>query len=210
MPHTPEMLRYCGYCGSPFDPPEVSGELSLSASCGSCKRLTYAEPGHRGPALLVLTSIFAENRVLLLKRGVPPYLGCWAPPGGFVEPGESLEAAAIREAEEEVGIALAPEQLIPHGILSLPAMNQVHVTFCAILDRMVELRPRLPEAMSAAWFFESEIPMGELWAPARDFDISRVFESVRTGRLDFYQQTDASLRLITHHSEMIYLWRRST
>ena len=64
-----------------------------------------SDRGTRGPALLVLVAVFADDRVLL-HRGVAPYQGQRAPPGGFVEAGESLEAAAIREVWEEAGIKL--------------------------------------------------------------------------------------------------------
>jgi 8-oxo-dGTP diphosphatase len=146
--------------------------------------------------------------MLLMRRGQPPYRGCWAPPGGFVEPGESLETAALREIREEVGLSLSSDLLLPHGIFSLPEMNQVHVIFLAALDRIIEPHPAEPEAIDAAWFGEEDLPSSEMWPPAINFDFSRVFEAVRTGRLDFYQQTDASLRVITSDAQIIYLWRR--
>lgn len=45
-----------------------------------------------------------ELEVLLIQRGVHPYLGCWALPGGFVRPDETTEAAAKRELKEETGV----------------------------------------------------------------------------------------------------------
>jgi 8-oxo-dGTP diphosphatase len=56
--------------------------------------------------LVVLTIRRDELAVLLIHRGVQPYLGRLALPGGFVRPDESLDAAAARELQEETGLAL--------------------------------------------------------------------------------------------------------
>lgn len=63
-----------------------------------------ARPGAAGP------------EVLLIQRGHPPFEGCWALPGGFVEEGETLEQAARRELEEETGLTgLTLAQLATFG-----------------------------------------------------------------------------------------------
>jgi ADP-ribose pyrophosphatase YjhB (NUDIX family) len=159
---------FCCYCGKSL--PKKEGTRVFYVPCAGCGLAAAA-----GPALLVATTIIADDRILLLKRGQEPYRGYWAWPGGFVEPGESLERAAVREISEEVGISVPADKLLPHGVISLPR------------------------------FSEQEYPARDIWPPARDFSVSRLFARARTGRLDFYQQSDTSFRVITDDG-IVYLW----
>lgn len=73
----------------------------------------------RGPNLTVDIVIKRRNgSIILIKRRNPPYQGLYALPGGFVEEGETVEAAAIREAEEETGLKVKLTNLI--GVYSDP------------------------------------------------------------------------------------------
>ena len=56
--------------------------------------------------------------VLFIKRGQWPYEGCWALPGGFIRPSETVEEGAKRELREET--ALEAKRLIPIGVFSKP------------------------------------------------------------------------------------------
>ncbi len=67
--------------------------------CKSCDRFFYDNP------LPVASTIVTKDRqVVLVKRKFKPFQGMWCLPSGFAESGESIEAAALRELEEEAGI----------------------------------------------------------------------------------------------------------
>lgn len=80
-------------------------------------------PGDYPPvAVTVDVALFAIRRdklhVLLINRGIEPFAGAWALPGGFVQPDEGLDAAAARELAEETGVtedSVYLEQLRSYG-----------------------------------------------------------------------------------------------
>lgn len=61
--------------------------------------------------------LFGEG-IVLIRRENPPYQGCYALPGGFVEVGETVEEAAQREAKEETGLDVVLLKLV--GVYSKP------------------------------------------------------------------------------------------
>jgi ADP-ribose pyrophosphatase YjhB (NUDIX family) len=138
--------------------------------------------------LLVLVHVFYRNRLLLLKRGVQPYRETWAPPGGFVESGESVEAAAVRELREEVGVELAATQLAAHAVVSVPRMNQVYHLFVAHLKSPVRAVAVLPESLEVGWFTWDELGSLNVWEPGASLEMNLLFDAVGCRRVEFYQQ----------------------
>ena len=50
---------------------------------------------------------FPENKILLIKRNTPPFVGYWGLPGGRMDPGETVEQTIVRECREETGLDVA-------------------------------------------------------------------------------------------------------
>jgi 8-oxo-dGTP diphosphatase len=100
------------------------------------------------------------GRVLLARRGIEPFLGYWDTPGGFVEPGESLEECVRRELREEAGVEIAVGRLIatvpdiygPTGDTTINAFFECRLTSGEPRpdDDVAELRWFAPDELPAA------------------------------------------------------------
>jgi len=73
---------------------------------------------HKNPALTVDAIAIKNGQIVLIKRKNPPFQGSYALPGGFVDYGETVENAVIREFKEETGLESEIEKFI--GIYSEP------------------------------------------------------------------------------------------
>ncbi len=64
------------------------------------------------PRPAVSTAVFRDGEVLLVQRAKPPLTAIWSFPGGHVEPGETVAAAALRELREETGVEARIDGLV--------------------------------------------------------------------------------------------------
>ena len=117
------------------------------------------------PALTVDCVVFgygttASLKVLLIRRKLPPFEAGWALPGGFVQVDESVEAAAIRELQEETGVAdVFLEQLYTFGALGRdPRERVVSVAYYALVSLQRHPLQAATDASDAQWFELDALP----------------------------------------------------
>jgi ADP-ribose pyrophosphatase YjhB (NUDIX family) len=155
-----EDARFCPRCGQ-----QAEVDYPRSINCPHCGYGAYFNP--KPVAAAIPTT--PDGNLILLKRGFDPGKDLWTFPGGFVDLGESVEQAAVREAQEELGIAIELTQLI--GVYSRPEDRIVLVVFAATTDQTPQITP---EALEVRALAPDEIPWQELafWSTAnalRDF-----------------------------------------
>lgn len=118
--------------------------------CPACRIVAY-----RNPAPVTLTIVEHERKLLLIRRALSPLQGYWAPPGGYVECGESVIDAAIREVREEAGLVVAIDSLI--GVYS---QADVDVIIIAYRAHTVKGQPvAADDATDVALFDRGELPV---------------------------------------------------
>ena len=122
---------------------------------------TYQYPR---PALTVDGVIFGldpeDLKVLLIQRDLEPFAGRWALPGGFVDMGETLDAAARRELAEETGLSdVYLEQLYTFGDPGRdPRGRVVSVAYYALVNLADRPVAAATDARNAAWFAADDVP----------------------------------------------------
>src|SRR2546425_3133229 len=122
---------------------------------------TYKYPR---PALTVDCVVFGfdegELKVLLIQRGLEPFKGRWALPGGFVRVDETVDAAARRELQEEAGLTnVFLEQLYTFGAVDRdPRDRVVSVAYYALVKLSDHRAKAATDAANARWFPVSKVP----------------------------------------------------
>ena len=113
------------------------------------------------PSVTAGCMLTVRGRVLLSRRAVPPRIGLWTIPGGFVEKGESVERAALRELAEETGVRIKHARLA--AIYSIPQIGQTCYLYSADLSECEICIGA--ESADARLFDPFEIPWNELAFP---------------------------------------------
>src|SRR5712672_3169293 len=115
-------------------------------------------------ALTVACVVFGfddgELKILLIERGLEPFKGRWALPGGFVRVDETLDEAARRELVEEAGLKnVFLEQLYTFGAVNRdPRERVVSVAYYALVKLAAHNTKAATDAADARWFPISKVP----------------------------------------------------
>ena len=151
-------MSFCYRCATPLEIRIPPGDDRPRECCPSCHWVNYRNP--RVQVALVATH---HGKMLWLKRAIEPRVGYWAIPAGYLELNESLRQAAAREANEETGLVVDPDELILYSVGTLAHINEVHVLF-----RVEVNEPAIApgeEALDVGWFSEDELPWEQLAFP---------------------------------------------
>jgi len=143
--------NFCPSCGAVLDP-RLSGAAG-GRVCARCGWVVYDTPRPCAGALVI-----HEGKLLLVRRATEPFLGWWDIPGGFLNPGEHPELGAVRELEEETGLAIEPVGLVgiypgTYGPDQTPTLSLVYRA------RVLGGRERAAsDAAEVRWFNLDELP----------------------------------------------------
>jgi ADP-ribose pyrophosphatase YjhB (NUDIX family) len=131
-------------------------------------------PGdHRHPQMVVRCIARHDGKVLLCQRADEPRRGFWNTPGGFVESGETLRAAVIRETLEETGVSVRAPYLA--YIHDLPQLNQIVMTFLAEAHNPAIAPGK--ESLEARLFGIDSVPWRQLAFPTDSDALRRTLHS---------------------------------
>jgi 8-oxo-dGTP diphosphatase len=160
-------FRFCPACGSALEPRQLKAGEPLRPVCARCGYVHYLDPKVAVGTVIVT----AEQKIVLVRRAIEPGYGLWVFPGGYVDRGEEITVAAMREAREEAGLEVRLDGLI--NIYSYPGRPIVVVVYKASV-MSGELRID-DESLEAGLFSRPEIPWDRL-----------AFRSTHEALEDFY------------------------
>jgi 8-oxo-dGTP diphosphatase len=148
------MYRFCPQCGGTLELRMLKSTEPARSVCTRCTFVFYLDPKVAVGAIIAT----AAGRIVLVRRAIEPGYGKWVFPGGYVDRGELLTAAAIREAREECGLDVRLDGLI--NIYSYAESTPVIVAYAATAIGGVLTVD--DECLEAAEFARDDIPWDEL------------------------------------------------
>lgn len=123
--------------------------------CRHCDFIDY-----RNPRIVAGSVVTSGEKILLCRRAIEPRRGFWTLPAGYMELGETVEEAAMREAREEACAQIEIDRVL--AVYTVARIGQVQVMFRARL--VSDIAPG-PESLEVGLFDWKDIPWAELAFP---------------------------------------------
>jgi ADP-ribose pyrophosphatase YjhB (NUDIX family) len=145
--------------------------------CARCAFIDYVNPRIVVGSVVTADGPDGEPLILFCRRAIEPRLGFWTLPAGFMETGETVRAAAMREAREEANAEIEIDALL--AVYDVPHISQVQMMFRARLTSAVAPGPESLEVALLKW---ADIPWDDLAFPSVRWALDHWRESLgRTG-----------------------------
>lgn len=148
---------FCPKCGGSLCRRSVKSGEPDRLVCLSCQFIFFLDP-----KVAVGTIIAHDEGIVLVKRAIEPAYGKWVFPGGFVDRGERVEEAAIRETREESCLEIKISRLLniysytDHPVIIIVYVGEIIGGHAAAGD----------ETLEVGMFRPADVPWGELAFPS--------------------------------------------
>ena len=165
-------MNYCSQCGQPVVLEVPAGDNRPRYVCRQCGNIHYENPK-------VVVGCVPEfgGRILICRRAIAPRYGFWTVPAGFMELGESLGEAAIRETWEEARAAVELGPLF--AVVDVIQARQVHVFFRGNLRE--EQHAAGEETLETRLVAPEELPWEEIAFPSVRIALERYLRDRDSG-----------------------------
>jgi len=137
----PDRFAHCTFCGARFTPGQ-----RWPRRCAACGETSYQNPT---PVAVAVQPV--GNGLLVVRRGIPPARDRLALPGGFIDVGETWQAAAVRELAEEVGLKADPAAVRHYETVSAPDGTLLVFGLLPALPDTSAIPPSAPNDESLGW-----------------------------------------------------------
>ena len=153
----PPAYRFCPRCGNPLDSRVLRAGEPPRLVCGACTFVFFLDPKVASGVVFSY-----DGGVLLVQRAIHPSYGKWVFPGGYVDRGETLESAALREVREESGLVVRLTRLL--GVYSFPDNPVIVVAYAGdVTGGSLTIDD---ESLAVRSFPPAEIPWDQLAFPS--------------------------------------------
>lgn len=124
-PHDSPVYRFCPACAGGLEARLLKAGEPERLVCAACGYVFYLDPKVAVGTIIEMS----EGGLVLVRRAIAPGYGKWVFPGGYVDRGEQVHAAAIREAREECGLEIALGRLV--NVYSYPGRTPIVLVYSA-------------------------------------------------------------------------------